>query len=62
MYEERRDWVFGFLIFFIITTVLWYINTLVNPYGHFTWLEWYGIFMLFVTGKTGIDTFTQKEE
>lgn len=62
MNEERRDWVFGFLIFLFISTALWYINTLINPYTHFTWLEWYGIFMLFITLKTGIDTYNQTEE
>lgn len=62
MKEEMRDWVLGFLIFLFTPTILWYINTLVNPYGHFTWLEWYGMFMLFITAKTGIDTFRESEQ
>ena len=62
MNNDKRDWVFGFIIFLLFSTTLWYINTLVNPYGHFTWLEWYGIFMLFITFKTGVDTFREQEE
>ncbi len=60
--NERKDWVFGFLIFLTIATILWKLNTVFNPLTHLSWLEWYGIFMLFITIKTGVDTFRNTED
>jgi len=62
MHNEFRDWIFGFLFFLIVTTTLYQLNKLLVPYSYFSWLEWYGIFMLFVTLKTGVDSYNENKE
>ena len=57
MNEERKDWLLGFGMFLLLSTVIYSLSIWVNPRNHLSWLESFGIFMLIVSIKTGYDTF-----
>jgi len=59
MNEERKDWLLGFTIFLFLSSVLYSISIWINPHNHISWLESFGLFMMIVSIKTGIDTFRE---
>ena len=62
MKNELKDWIAGFLFFLFATTCLYYTNKLIVPHNYFSWLEWFGIFMMCITLKTGIDTYEENDK
>lgn len=61
MNSEFRDWLAGMFVFLVITATLYYFNKMIFPYNHYSMLEWYGIVMLIVVMKTGIDSWNKEE-
>ena len=57
MNEERKDWIIGFGIFLVIATLVYMFSGWISPYNHLSWLESFGVVMMFISLKTGIDTF-----
>lgn len=57
MKKEMSDWVVGVVIFLIITTVIYGVGVWIHPYSHFSWLESFGLVMLCITLKSGLDTY-----
>jgi hypothetical protein len=53
------EWLVGAGIILVITTVLFVLNLLIIPTGHFNYVEWFGIVMFFITINTGRLTFNQ---
>ncbi len=61
MKNEFKDWLAGMLFFLFITASLYHINKWVSPYNYYSMLEWYGIVMLIVVIKTGLDSWNNEE-
>jgi hypothetical protein len=57
-----RDWIIGMTFFLILAWLLQFIGNIIIPYNHYSFLECWGIVMLFVTIKTGIDSWNSEEE
>lgn len=62
MKEEMQDWIVGVVIIFIISFIFYGLNVFFRPYSHFSWLESFGIVMLFITFKSGIDTYNDSDD
>lgn len=61
MNNEFKEWSLGVFLFLLITFVLYSFNQLIFPEINLNFLEWFGILMIFVIIKTGIDTFNSEE-
>lgn len=61
MNKEFKEWSLGVFLFLLITFVLYSFNQLIFPELNLNFLEWFGILMIFVIIKTGIDTFNSEE-
>ena len=56
-----KDWVLGMTFFLILAWILQFIGNRMFPYADYSLLECWGIVMLFVTIKTGIDSWNSEE-
>lgn len=61
MNNEFTDWVIGVLFFLIVTTCLFYMNKFIIPHFQYSMLEWWGIVMMVIVIKTGIDSWNRDE-
>jgi hypothetical protein len=61
MNKEFKDWLIGAVLFIMITWIFYSFNALIFPATHFNFLEWFGIIMIFVLVKTGIDSWNSGE-
>jgi hypothetical protein len=61
MNNEFTDWVIGVLFFLIVTTCLFYMNKFLIPHSQYSMLEWWGIVMMAIVIKTGIDSWNRDE-
>jgi hypothetical protein len=61
MNKEFKDWLIGAVLFIMITWIFYSFNALIFPANHFNFLEWFGIIMIFVLVKTGIDSWNSEE-
>lgn len=62
MKEEMKNWIAGVSLFVFIATIIYIVGVNINPYSHFTWLESFGLVMMGITLKTGLDTFQENED
>lgn len=56
-----KDFLNGIFIIFTVILLCYYINTLIQPYHHATFLEWVGIVMIGVLIKSGFDEYQRDE-
>lgn len=61
MNKEFKEWSLGVFLFLLITFVLYSFNRFIFPELNLNLLEWFGILMIFVILKTGIDTFNSEQ-
>jgi hypothetical protein len=61
MNDEFTDWVIGVLFFLVVTTCLFYMNKFMIPQSQYSMLEWWGIVMMVIVIKTGIDSWNRDE-
>jgi hypothetical protein len=61
MSSEFRNWLFGIMFFILITWLFYSFNALIFPSNHFNFLECFGILMIGVVIKTGIDSLNKEE-
>lgn len=62
MKEGMKNWIAGVSLFGVIATIIYGIGVYINPYLHFSWLESFGLVMMGITLKTGIDTYNEDNE
>lgn len=62
MKQEMFNWLVGVGLFAGIATIIYGIDSHFNPYTHFTWLESWGLVMLGITLKSGLDTYNESNE
>jgi len=53
------EWLVGFIIVLVITTSFYVFGLFIAPIGHFNYIEWFGLVMLFVTTNAGRLSFIQ---
>ena len=58
MSDSFVDWLSGVLIFIIISSVLYFVGSWINPYSHFSFMECWGTIMLFLILRSGYLEFT----
>tara|TARA_B100000925_G_scaffold281317_1_gene252965 strand:+ start:54 stop:230 length:177 start_codon:yes stop_codon:yes gene_type:complete len=57
-----RDFLVGLSIIFLVTVFSYTLNKVLNPYNHFSFLEWVGILGTLVIIKTGIDIYNEEQK
>lgn len=62
MKQEMFNWLVGVGLFAGIATIIYIIGAQINPYAHFSWLESWGLVMLGITLKSGLDTYNESNE
>ena len=53
--EELRDFIWGTFIFVFVATMLYSVNYNLFPSNHWSWLECWGIVMMGIMFKSGVD-------
>ncbi len=61
MNKEFKEWLLGVVLFIMITWIFYSFNALIFPLNHFNFLEWFGLIMIFVLLKTGLDSWNSEE-
>lgn len=61
MNNELKEWSIGAFALFLITFTLYSINRFIFPANYYNLLEWFGIVMMLVILKTGVDSYNEKE-
>ena len=61
MSEEFETWAFGVILFLIFTLILYFLGKVILLDSHYSFLECWGLIMMFVVIKSGIDTWNQTE-
>lgn len=62
MKQEMFNWCIGVGLFAFIATIIYSVGVTYFPYNHFTWLECWGLVMLAITMKSGIDSYNESND
>jgi hypothetical protein len=54
MIQGFKDWLFGMLVFTLLTLVVFGIGYFMNQYNHFSFLECWGLIMFIVVVRSGV--------
>lgn len=57
--RDFKNWMIGVSVVFLITFIIYSYIKAIFPTCYFSFLEWFGIIMMVVLVKTGIDTYNK---
>lgn len=62
MNNEFKDWMGGMLIFILIAFGMYHLHKWILPNSYYSLLEWWGLVMMVVVIKTGMDSWNNNEK